>query len=322
MERIPKFQLELRQNGNYLSLFDYTDYAIQTHTRSFDENDVVLCVIANNIETNVATIYSDLTEVDGRKSQSVYLNTLKHYEVWAYLVPKWNMGAVAPGSNVYWHDGTIGYYIDNVFQMAITPSNYDIYMKPPYIQEELIHTYLFMLLDEQGPSNNLYTIEKTGKHMFNINYVTGSGLIQYKVKDFAGHDLVEWTFNESNTIRLAFSEDDLYKVLVLRKDNNGKIIGQEEILLYDMSDIEDCYQIIVDGLMCYGIDGCQCTGKNYDKALQVAALYTSVRDIAYSDNAMRCGLLSAEEYNEDYITKVGTIIRKLKIITDPCLCKE
>jgi len=314
MKIIPKTQFELSIIGSYLLVTDKTDF----NNFPFAISEYNQCVILENIDNGLVSLYT----AEGF-TKEMQLNAGSHYQ-FNYLLVKREDDLCSkiiqePQYTFRWCEGNIYINIGDEYNPnweKITERN--IYWFQ-YFPDENQHTVFLYMRDCDDLST--YVIKKIDRHKFQLQFLIDVVAIRYSVTDVTGAVIVEENLTTENIIEFEFEKDGIYFVHLQWLDNGGNIIGQDTGIIYDLTDIEDCYQKIIDYILCEQEgDGCDCQSNESKKAKDFAILYSALRDIIYSDNAIRYGILSYPEVDQPTLVKQGKIIKKLSLYAENCTC--
>jgi hypothetical protein len=180
----------------------------------------------------------------------------------------------------------------------------------------------------------LYTLEKTDCHQWNVHDNTSGGVtvskIQLRTYDNVLLDDELLFVDNVLSINLENYEggDDGVYVIEIYGSEVGDLENslKAELVIYDLCDSEECYKQLFRYIICKCNDPCDDSDcedqyniqeKRYDMNM-IWGLYTLIEKYIFLDRYKYLGILTINSQREDFITTVGQMVDKLKIITERC----
>ena len=302
MITFPQVQSKITVLGSSLTFEDATSYPVELNGTTYSSSEVNYCVVVH--EPSYDNLY-----VESGGNHNVFLPAGEDITVNAFLAPI-KETSTAPNDSVVWYGDKL-YYKDNSGTVTeITNDNTDLIYN---LNDEYFHTYKMVIQNE----SSLYNITKEDTHKFNISFTDNVTRVDYTVKNYAG-DIIFSGTNSGNVLSFIFEEDDVYSVEFVSYDSSENEVSSDTVKLIDVSDADKCYMSYMKSQACT-TPQCEC---NDEKLLSLSMLYSTLRDVMNANISIKGAILSESEYDENYIENIGLIVNKLKILTNPCNCKE
>jgi len=170
------------------------------------------------------------------------------------------------------------------------------------------------------------TITKTGCHLYTITVADDVTVTSAILQDYSGNTLESYSISETTLdIDLTTYGDGVY---VFHIEYTYSAIDYEiEEPIYDMCDAYDCYTALFKYNLCACDDPCDdcdedLMARKYDEDT-IRMLISQIEKMVFLDKYRYLGVYDVSIEREDFIEEVGTMVDKLKIITDRCgLCDE
>jgi len=221
-----------------------------------------------------------------------------------------------PGGNITFAGGAIGPYV------SLTEE--DIYEICTYSIEtasEPINTASGMIEIDCPP----FTVTKDECHQWTIS-ITANSISSASLLDYSMDEIVELTTSTTSvSVNLDDYGDGAYIVKVIYTDNVDTFTAY--IPIFDLCDAYDCYINLFKYNLCKCSDPCDdcdedLTSRKYDEE-SIRILIDQIKQMIYLDKYQYIGIYSIDTTRNDMIEDIGSMIDKLKIITDRCgLCDE
>lgn len=164
-----------------------------------------------------------------------------------------------------------------------------------------------------------FSLLNLGKHEFKIKY--NYGKINKVILYYYDYTIHSSYSVDSDTFTITMPHDGAW-VLQVETTNTNSEKKTNYIEIYDFTDIEACYLKLLKDVICDCMDCDDCPGENYTRAVTLALLYTTIRDILYSDRMVAGGFASTETLRATYIQTYGLLIKKLSLMTSRCTCED
>ena len=178
-------------------------------------------------------------------------------------------------------------------------------------------------LNDVITSDQEYNIEKTDCNTWSIEYLYGLKTIDtVELLDYNG-DLLETITPAVNVVNVDLTEygDGAYIVKITFTDDSISYVT-----LYEICEAQACYKQLVKYLLCSCNDPCDDCDDNISRMADLNSLLTlfeALKEMIYLERYQYLGIYTLSDTRDQMITEVGTMIEKLKIITDRCgLCDE
>lgn len=177
--------------------------------------------------------------------------------------------------------------------------------------------------DEVTTSDQEYNVTKTDCNEHEIEYLYGTKTFDtVLLLDYNG-DTLETLTPDGYTINVDLSDygDGAYIVKITYTDDSIAYIT-----LYEICEAQACYKLLVKYLLCSCNDPCDDCEDNSARMADLNSLLTlfeALKEMIYLERYQYLGVYTLSDTRDAMVTEVGTMIEKLKIITDRCgLCDE
>jgi len=316
------FNFLLTQRGNYNELADRTDYNILGP----NYRDGIAVLVVTEINNS-----GDYTLYDREEWPLLIPNIFgAEYHYFIYAVVKWLASGSYNQGDIVWYDdgnGNLNAWVSKQNGNTQIPaegsywtaldndlSQLDSYTPPdPRLKAD------FYYRPVTSSTLDMFTLNKTAPHSFSLYFNSSSELIdEISLFDFLGNLITTIDIEpDAGDCTFTTSEDNVYFLVVTTDQGNQYIVN-----VYDLSDIEACYSDLVDNVLCECVDCNNCPGDKYYRALNFVNLYTTIRDLIYSDSFVNYGLIETGHVRSDWLNKLGVIVTKLKLLANDCTCNN
>lgn len=242
------------------------------------------------------------------------------YDIWMFGISRHLVANPYVIGDIVWDDEAVWKCLANTSTtpsltnaawVQITETNTDLLLG---YDVDLSNMYVYRPVASATVGN--VKVTKTDDHKFTIEWLGQGYIVHYALRDHNGILIEEGDVNGVE-IDFIISKDGVYYVELQMDDRSFQYVE-----IYDFTDTEKCYLVLMKSVLCDCADCNDCPDKNYERALNYANTYLTLRDIVYSDQSQLIGLTSTDTLRAEYIAAIGLLVEKLRILSSECACNN
>ena len=250
-----------------------------------------------------------------------YMSTIGvDYDIWMYGISRYIVGNSYVIGNIVWLNEEVWSCLvntsttpslTNVNWVQIIETNTDLLLG---YDVDLSNMYVFRPVNSPALGN--ISVTKTDDHKFTVKWLGQGTISHYALRDYNGK-LIEEDDMSGVEIDFIITQDGVYYVEMQMDDRSFQYAE-----IYDFTDTEKCYLVLMKSVLCDCVDCKDCPDKNYMRALNYANTYLTLRDIVYADQSQLIGLVSTDTLRTEYLAAIGLLVEKLRVLSDECACSN